>query len=127
MLLAQRIIRERGRLGWSKADLARKAGLKPSYVTRIEKAQFDHPSLEKVQAIANALNIDLTSLTEPPIDSAEDDALLRKLIERRIGNRGTADIVTAFLDRVKGRPLADQKTALDVLEVLTKSFDARLD
>lgn len=123
VLLAQRISRERGRRGWSKADLARKAGISPSYVTRIEKAQLEHPAIDKVQAIAEALRVDLSTLTDPPQPPApDDDALLRKLIERRLGNRANTELVESILDSIRGQPTIDQQTVLSVVEVLVRSL-----
>lgn len=54
-------VRERHR--WSKADLARRAGVAPSYITRIEQGKFDRPSVDQVKAIADALGVPLAELT----------------------------------------------------------------
>jgi transcriptional regulator with XRE-family HTH domain len=51
--------------GWSRSDLARRAHVDPSYVTRIEEAHYKRPSVDKVRAIAAALKIHVTDLTEP--------------------------------------------------------------
>lgn len=123
MLLGQRISHERERRGWTRSHLARKAGLDPSYVTRIEEAKFQHPSIDKVRALAAALSVDLSTLTEPP-PSNDDDALLRKLIERRVGLEN-GQLVATILEKVRGRPPADQQTVLSVLDVLMRSFDQR--
>lgn len=75
MLLAQRITRERRRRGWSKADLARKAVIEPSYITRIEAAKFDHPSIDKVRAIADALGVRVSDLTDAPPEPVDADVV----------------------------------------------------
>lgn len=65
MLLGQRITAARQAKGWSRSDLARRAQVDPSYVTRIERAEYGRPSVDKVTAIATALGIRVTDLTEP--------------------------------------------------------------
>jgi transcriptional regulator with XRE-family HTH domain len=126
MALAERISRERTRRGWSKADLARKARIDPSYVTRIEAAQFNHPSIDKVRAIAEALRIDLSALTDPPpTETPDDQALLRKLIERRVGDRASAELVQMLLDRIHGRPPADQQTVIRLVDALIDALPDR--
>jgi transcriptional regulator with XRE-family HTH domain len=58
--------------GWSKADLARRSGVTPSYVTRVERGEFDRPSIEKISAIATALRVSVTALTDPADDIPDD-------------------------------------------------------
>lgn len=65
VLLGKRITRAREARRWSRSDLARRAGVDPSYVTRIEEAHYKRPSVDKVTAVANALGIRVTDLTEP--------------------------------------------------------------
>jgi transcriptional regulator with XRE-family HTH domain len=126
MLLAQRVTRERERRGWKKADLARKAGVDPSYVTRIELAQLKHPSIGKVRAISKALGLDLTSLTEPPPPAdPDDDALLRKLLEKKAGNKPNAEMIEQLIDQTAGRAPVDPETRatiVDVFGTLTRSL-----
>lgn len=63
--LGQRITAARDARGWSRSDLARKAHVSPSYVTRIEDARYRRPSIDKIAALAEALGIRVTDLTEP--------------------------------------------------------------
>src|SRR4051812_5763648 len=63
--LGKKITTAREARGWSRSDLARRAHVDPSYVTRIEDAQYKRPSVDKVRAIALALGINVTDLTEP--------------------------------------------------------------
>jgi transcriptional regulator with XRE-family HTH domain len=113
MALAQRISHERLRRGWSRSDLARKAGLDPSYVTRVEQGKFAAPSVEKIQQLADALRVPMATLTEPP-QGDDDDALLRRLIERRIGS-DNVPLVEALLDQLRDRPAVDQQALLGVV------------
>ena len=64
--LGKAITRARERRHWSKADLARRAGVAPSYVTRIEQGKFLRPSVEQVKSIAVALGVSMADLTDPP-------------------------------------------------------------
>ena len=126
MALAQRISHERLRRGWSRSDLARRAGIDPSYVTRIEKAQFRAPSIEKVRAISEALGLEMTRLTDPPPpDNPSDDALLRKMLEKKLGNRPNAEMIQDLHDQTAGRAPVDpdtRQTILDVFGTLTRSL-----
>lgn len=65
VLMGKRITEARERRRWSKAELARKAGVTPSYVTRVERGEYTRPSVDLVAAIATALGVRVTDLTEP--------------------------------------------------------------
>jgi transcriptional regulator with XRE-family HTH domain len=124
--LAQRITHERLRRGWSRADLARKAGIDPSYVTRVEQARFSAPSVEKIRSISAAFGLPVDALTDPPApETPDEDVLLRRLIERKLGNRANAELVQSVLEQARGRPPADQATILRMLGVLVESLPAR--
>ena len=121
--LAQRISHERLRRGWSRSDLARKAGIDPSYVTRVEQARFVAPSVEKIRALAAALGLPVDALTDPPpAEMPDEDVLLRRLIERKLGNRANAELVQTVLEQIRGRPPADQHTVIRMLGVLVESM-----
>jgi transcriptional regulator with XRE-family HTH domain len=124
--LAQRITHERLRRGWSRADLARKAGIDPSYVTRVEQARFSAPSVETIRSISAAFGLPVDALTDPPPpETPDEDVLLRRLIERKLGNRANAELVQSVLEQARGRPPADQATILRMLGVLVESLPAR--
>jgi len=124
--LAQRITHERLRRGWSRAALARKAGIDPSYVTRVEQAKFQAPSVEKIRALASAFGLPVDALTDPPQPSTPaDDALLRKMLERKLGNKPNAEMIQDLLDQTAGKAPVDpdtRQTILDVFGTLTRSL-----
>jgi transcriptional regulator with XRE-family HTH domain len=62
--MGKRIATARENRGWSKADLARKAGVAASYITRIEQGAFDRPSIDLVRSIADALHVTVADLAE---------------------------------------------------------------
>lgn len=64
--LGKRIAAAREDRHWSKSDLARRANVAASYITRIERGDFDRPSVDRVKAIADALHLNVSDLTEPP-------------------------------------------------------------
>lgn len=64
MRMGKAITKVRERHRWTKADLARRAGVAPSYITRIEAGQFERPSVDQIKAIANALGVPLSDLTD---------------------------------------------------------------
>lgn len=70
VLMGKRIAEARRRRSWTKADLARKAGVAPSYITRIERGQFGRPSVDQIKLIADALGVSVMDLTEPPREAA---------------------------------------------------------
>lgn len=122
MLLGQRITAARNARGWSRSDLARKAQVDPSYVTRIEEAHFKRPSVDKVRALAGALGINVAALTDPPPPSNPDeDAERRRLIEAKLGDRAGVEFVETVIEKVAGRPNADFETVLSVLDVLLRN------
>lgn len=55
---------------------------------------------------------------EPP--APVDDALLRTLIERRLGNRASANFIESIIVKLRGRTNIDFETALDVIDVLLR-------
>lgn len=66
----KKIADARRALGWNKAQLARKAGVVPSYVTKLEKGDILKPSLEYMGKIAGALRmavIDLDGRQRTPL------------------------------------------------------------
>lgn len=125
MALAQRISHERLLRGWSRTALARRAGLDPSYVTRVEQAKFREPSVEKIRALAVAFGLSVDALTDPPDPGTPDeDALLRRLIEKRLGNKANAELVQWAIEQARGHPPADQATIIKLLGVLIPSLHA---
>lgn len=119
MLLGQRITAARNARGWSRSDLARKARVDPSYVTRIEEARFTRPSVDKVRAIASALGVNVADLTDPPRSpDPDEDAQRRRLLEAKIGDRAAVDFIETAIEKVSGHPDADFETLANVLDVL---------
>lgn len=60
--LAHTLKRQRERLGLSASEVARRAGVTPSTVTRIEAAQFTSPQPESLKAIAEVLQLSVSDL-----------------------------------------------------------------
>ena len=50
----------RSELGFTKAELARRAGVKPEVVRRLFSAEAPNPTINTVVALAQALNLELT-------------------------------------------------------------------
>jgi len=64
--------------GWCQLVLAAEAEVEQSYVSDVERNKIKHPRDERLQRIANALEVPLTSL-RPPITVLEDQELLDDL------------------------------------------------
>jgi len=69
--VAQRVKSERVQQGLRQEDLAERAGIKRPNIARLEKG-FHMPSISTLQKVAQALNLDMSSLMTPPTISAED-------------------------------------------------------
>lgn len=64
MALADRLKTLRAGRDLTQAELARRAGLAPSYVNRIESGQVLRPSYETIEALAGVLQVTPDALTE---------------------------------------------------------------
>lgn len=80
--MGKRITTAREARGWSKADLARRASVTPSYITRIEQGAFDRPSIDLVSGIARALNVGVSDLMGTATEPAEVASLRAALIAK---------------------------------------------
>lgn len=80
--MGNRIRQARIERGWSKAKLADRANVTPSYVGRLEKGHYKRPSMENLTAVANALGRRVVDLLDSPAPELDVDLLeqLRELI-----------------------------------------------
>ena len=60
--LGERLRRRRKALGLTAKDLARSAGVSPSYVSQLERGKQDRPSLDVLGALAGALGVSTSEL-----------------------------------------------------------------
>ena len=81
-LLAKRVRDARVLRGWDQSELARRAGISPSYVSRLESAAFDRPSAERLASIAAALGRRVSDLIDPPAPPPDTDELRREVAAR---------------------------------------------
>ena len=105
VLIGKRIRASRERLGMNQSELARKAGVTPSYLNRAEIGAFQAPSVEKLSAIATALGLKLADLTgeSEPLD--EDvaaqierlDPADRKLVSEAIDDGRVAVVLNTLV------------------------------
>jgi transcriptional regulator with XRE-family HTH domain len=109
--LGKRVAQARARRGWDQSELARRAGLSPSYVSRLENAGFTRPSLLKVRAIASALGCRLADLTDPPVDPLDADVLEQV----RILCGSNEARFRQILDALAQRPPEERESALEFL------------
>ncbi|MGO9613809.1 MAG: helix-turn-helix domain-containing protein [Dissulfurispiraceae bacterium] len=87
--VGQRVRMERERQGLRQEDLAEKVGIKRPNIARLEKGRH-LPSLQTVQKIARALNLDLGNLMAVPAPSEEDMIEFREIAETGIQEWGNA-------------------------------------
>jgi transcriptional regulator with XRE-family HTH domain len=108
VLLGQRIAAARRVRGWNKSDLARHGGVTPSYITKLEAGRIDRPSMEKIRALAGALGVRVTDLTDPP--TADPDAALLDQIRTLVGT--DEPLVRAIFADLAARTLEDRQSVL---------------
>lgn len=84
MALAGRLRQRRMEKGWSASELARRAGIARSHVSRIESGESARPSADVLQRLALALETSVADLLEQPeaVSVAELPVSLRRLAER---------------------------------------------
>jgi transcriptional regulator with XRE-family HTH domain len=71
--LGEKLKAKRAEAGKSLDTLAKDAGLSKSYLWELENRESPKPSLEKLQAIANALNIDVAFFIDDSIEDLQED------------------------------------------------------
>ena len=69
-LVASALRRERGRLGLSISEIARRAGIAKSTLSQLEAGE-GNPSLETLWALGSALGVPFSHLVEPPRRSVQ--------------------------------------------------------
>lgn len=115
VLLGKRIEAARLQRGWNKADLARKAGVAPSYITRIEQGKFDRPSIDQIRSIADALRVSVADLTDPapaPVSTEERVAVTAMF------RPDEAQLVAEILSDLAQRSEGDRKQILNGLRLM---------
>jgi len=87
-MIGRRVRTARERREWTMTELAKRAGVNHSYLSKLEVGKFGTPSVEKLTAIATALGMrlaDLTGEAEPLDEDVAEaiDEVLRLAPERR--------------------------------------------
>lgn len=76
------VVRGRTALGWSKSELARRAGVSAATMTRIESGSAAHVGMRSTCAVLEVLGVDARLLLEGPIvlaDRSQNDAVHARL------------------------------------------------
>ena len=82
--IGERVQRARERRGWRLLDLAYKAGVSQSYLSRVERNQ-SVPGLEIAQRLADALDMPLMELLgeqDAPTEDETLEMLMRRIVEQ---------------------------------------------
>jgi transcriptional regulator with XRE-family HTH domain len=69
--IGRRVAAQRQERGWDQSELGRRAGVSPSYVSRLEGGVYVRPSVERLAALASALGCHIRELTDAELP---DDA-----------------------------------------------------
>jgi transcriptional regulator with XRE-family HTH domain len=103
------IAAQRKHRAWNQSELARRAGVRPSYIHRLEAGGYLRPSAERLGRIAEALGCRLADLTDtaaPPLD-----ADLLKQIRRLCDNDELR--MRALTEALLALPPEERASALD--------------
>lgn len=71
--LSEKLKAQRSAMNKSLDALAKEAGLSKSYLWELENRESPRPSLDKLQAIAKALNIDAAYFMDDSIEDLQED------------------------------------------------------
>lgn len=112
--IGRRVERARKARGWSQNQLTERARVSAGYVSRLEDGQYKRPSAQKLTAIANALSMKVTDLTEGTGGAAPDD--LSALIRAAFG--GDARKIEDFLLYTRDLERPDVEFVLSTVEWL---------
>lgn len=114
--------------GWDQSELARRAGVSPSYISRIESGAHKQPSAQKLRLIADALRVPVAEL----IDGPQADPPKRVDLEARIlhalnrfGDEGQM-MVADSLEAVEDLPEREQQKALELFRTLSRNWPGRV-
>ena len=135
--IGRRIASLRARRGYSQATVSRRAGLDPSYVSRLERGRI-HPTVRTAMKIARALRVEIEDLLGPlpprrmgrPCPISQSGQCLMDLVAA--GERGAA---TPAYERYSARQLRllrrflgvmrrDDPDLLKALEILLAQCEA---
>ncbi|MCU7370732.1 helix-turn-helix transcriptional regulator [Paucibacter sp. O1-1] len=71
--LADKLREQRGLKGLSLDGLAKQAGLSKSYLWELENRDATKPSVEKLQAVATVLDVDVAFFLDDSVDELSED------------------------------------------------------
>jgi len=97
--IATSITTERTALGWSKAELARRAGVSAAAITRIEAGSAEHVGLRAICAILEAVGVDARLFLEGPLvltDRSQRDRVHARLCGHLAGRLAALGWETAI-------------------------------
>ena len=77
--MGRRIALARSARQWDQSQLARKAGVSPSYISRLESGSRPKPSMVKLKAIAEALGMTVSQL-DGSVEPLDENALREQLV-----------------------------------------------
>lgn len=105
----------RGKRGWSRAELARRAGVSPEYIRGLEAGNYQRPSLLYLSRIAAALGVALKELNEE-LAAVEEPQIVQfvgdpELEEIDVNLKAIKRLDPEALDRLKGIILAVKEKA----------------
>jgi transcriptional regulator with XRE-family HTH domain len=69
--IGRRVWERRRERGWDQSELGRRAGVSPSYISRLEGGVYVRPSVERLAALASAFGCHVRELTDAELP---DDA-----------------------------------------------------
>lgn len=93
--LGHRVCSLRGSRHLTQVELSKRSGLPVAFIRRIERGELKNPSLERIEALAVALDVQVSVLFEiyeKADDTSYDKDLLVQHIARMLKKHGIAEI-----------------------------------
>lgn len=117
--LRENLIRLRAARGWTQADLARRAGIPQSSVSRLESGSHASGRWSTIEAIASALGVDAAELTGETMPTA---APAPAATAPAVGRIGIGEILPAYISSewfIRDAPTPDEMRWLAGLGMIT--------
>lgn len=123
---AQRLLLSRRDLGWKQDALAERAGVSRAYISDLERGKITNPTLDVIQALADALGIRPEYLTGWSDDPLGEGAVVEGRVSVDIQDDQARRRIEALIDEFMSLPAQDQELALNLIRQVGRSNRARV-
>lgn len=118
--IGRRVKARRVARGWNKSELARKAGVSPSYVSKLEAGTYGSSSLNQMAKIATALGCDLDDLVTPSAAELETASRLHAELMLLGYDAEEAPVVDEAMSKLLQRTPDQRRQIIAILRTLAE-------